>query len=77
MEWKKITEEEPKKYEEVIICSDTGKVKPATYLGGLKWSTYFQVVLWMSMPDAPTEFVVEHKEAEPPKQKRGRKKANG
>lgn len=72
MEWKKITEEEPKKFEEVIICSDTGKVKPATYFGGFKWSTYLQVALWMPMPDAPAEFSIEH--SEPEKKKRGRKK---
>lgn len=74
MEWKKITEEEPQKFEEVIICSDTGKVKPATYFGGYKWSTYLQVVLWTPMPEAPAEIGKHNK---PEQKKRGRKKANG
>jgi hypothetical protein len=76
MEWIKLSEKEPKKYEEVIICSDTGIVKSATYLGNLKWTTYNQVILWMHMPDAPNDF--EDKEEEPiveqPKKKRGRPK---
>ena len=76
MEWINISEREPKKYEDVIICSDTGKVKSATYFGSLKWSTYLQVVLWMPMPEAPVELVGESNKTEPLKKKRGRKKVN-
>lgn len=76
MEWIKISEKEPMKYEEVIICSDTGIVKSATYMGNLKWTTYNQVVFWMPMPDAPNDF--DEKEETPvveqPKKKRGRPK---
>lgn len=74
MEWIKISEKEPKKYEDVIICSDTGIVKSATYLGGFKWTTYNKVVLWMPMPDAPNYIESEEEVpiVEQSKKKRGR-----
>lgn len=76
MEWIKISDKEPEKYKEVIICSDTGIVKSATYMGNLKWTTYNQVVFWMPMPDAPNDF--DEKEETPvveqTKKKRGRPK---
>lgn len=76
MEWFKISEKEPEKYEEVIICTDTGRVKSATYMGGLKWTTYSQVNFWMPMPNAPKD-VIKKEEVpivEQPKKKRGRPK---
>ena len=76
MEWIKISDKEPEKYKEVIICSDTGIVKSATYMGNLKWTTYNQVVFWMPMPDAPKDLVKKEEEPviEQPKKKRGRPK---
>lgn len=44
MEWIKVSEKEPDKYEEVIICTETGVVKSATYMGVSKWTTYNKVV---------------------------------
>ena len=76
MEWINISKGEPKKYEEVIICTDTGKVKSAIYFGNAKWSTYMPVVLWMSMPEAPVEFLTKNEETEPIKKKRGRRKVS-
>ena len=76
MEWFKISDKEPEKYEEVIICTDTGKVKSATYMGGFKWTTYSQVDFWMPMPKPPQN-VSKEKETpvvEQPKKKRGRPK---
>lgn len=74
--WKKlqIPDQEPKQYEEVIVCSDEGKVKSAAYLGNGKWSTYLVVALWTEMPKAPIDLLsgVDGTDSEP--KKRGRKK---
>ena len=74
MEWFKLSDKEPEKYEEVIICTDAGRVKSATYMGGLKWTTYSNVVFLMPMPKAPKGLVKKEEEpvVEQPKKKRGR-----
>lgn len=76
MEWIKLSDKEPEKYEEVIVCTDMGSVKSAKYMGGLKWSTYSQVDFWMPMPKAPKNDVKkeEYPVIEQPKKKRGRPK---
>lgn len=75
MEWIKFSEKEPEKYEEVIVCSDTGIVKSAKYMGGSKWTTYSQVVFWMPMPKAPNDIAKKEETViEQPKKKRGRPK---
>ena len=76
MEWFKLSEKEPEKYEDVIICTDTGSVKSAKYMGGLKWSTYSNIVFWMPMPNAPKGLTKEEEApvVEQPKKKRGRPK---
>jgi hypothetical protein len=76
MEWIKLSDKEPEKYEEVIVCTDMGSVKSAKYMGGLKWSTYSQVIMWMPMPYAPNEITEKEEETvvEQPKKKRGRPK---
>lgn len=76
MDWNKLPEQEPKKYEEVIVALDDGKVKTAIYMGNHKWSTYCNVVLWMPMPESPIDKFV-YSEDEPVKKKRGRKKKVG
>ena len=74
--WKKlqIPDQEPKQYEEVIVCSDEGKVKSAAYLGNGKWSTYLVVALWTEMPKAPTDLLSGVEDVEAAPKKRGRKK---
>lgn len=76
MEWFKLSDKEPEKYEDVIVCTDTGNVKSAKYMGGLKWSTYSQVDFWMPMPDAPNDIAEKEEEpvVEQTKKKRGRPK---
>lgn len=76
-DWIKITDKEPKKYQDAIVCSDSGVVKSAIYLGNYKWTTYTNVILWMPMPTAPEEVInkaVEDGVVTQPKKKRGRKK---
>lgn len=75
-EWKKlqIPDQEPKQYEEVIVCSDEGKVKSAAYLGNGKWSTYLTVALWTDMPKAPVDLMSGTENVEDVPKKRGRKK---
>lgn len=77
MDWNKLPEQEPKKYEEVIVALDDGKVKTAIYMGNHKWSTYCNVVLWMPMPESPIDKFVYNEDVEPVKKKRGRKKKVG
>jgi len=74
MEWINVKTEQPQKYQNVIICSNDGKVKSAIYLGDNKYNTYFNVVYWQPFPEAPED--IETDDAEPVK-KRGRKKKNG
>ena len=73
MEWINVSDRFPKLYQEVIICSDEGRVKAATYLGNSKWNTFLNVVWWMSLPEAPEINNNITVEEEQPK-KRGRKK---
>lgn len=73
MDWININDKWPDKYQNVIICSDTGVVKSAMCLGNKKFATYLQVVYWMPMPEAP-KFKVEEIEDKPEKKKRGRPK---
>lgn len=73
MDWININDKLPERYKEVIICSDTGVVKSAIYIGNNKFTTYLQVAYWMPMPEAPKIETVEIKE-EPVKKKRGRPK---
>lgn len=70
MDWNNAKTQPPEKYQEVIICSDEGKVKSAIYLGDGKYNTFLNVVCWQPMPKAPEN--IEGAEAEP--KKRGRKK---
>lgn len=70
MDWINVKTQPPKKYQEVIICSDEGKVKSAIYLGDGKYNTFLNVVYWQSMPEAPEN--IENDKVEPVK--RGRKK---
>ena len=74
MEWIKVGDKEPDKYQNVLICTDDEIVKAVTYMGAGKWSTYCKVIGWMPYPEpmkvAPEESSVA---VEQPK-KRGRKK---
>lgn len=73
MDWININDKWPEKYQDVIICSNTGVVKSAMYLGNKKFATYLKVVYWMNMPEAPKIETVEI-EDKPVKKKRGRPK---
>ncbi len=70
MDWIDAKTQPPKVYQEVIICSDEGKVKSATYLGNGKYNTFLNVEWWQPYPEPPKMIVVE---TEAPK-KRGRPK---
>ena len=70
MNWINAKTQPPERYQEVIICSDEGKVKSAIYLGDGKYNTFLNVVYWQPMPEAPDD--IESDTAEP--KKRGRKK---
>ncbi len=76
MEWIKVSEQEPKQFEEVIACLSGGTVKAVTYVGDHKWTTYRTVVLWAHMPETPWELLNGDggESEEPQKKKRGRKK---
>ena len=70
MNWINAKTQPPERYQEVIICSDDGKVKSAIYLGDGKYNTFLNVVYWQPMPEAPDD--IENTEVVAPK--RGRKK---
>lgn len=53
MEWINAKEQPPKPYQEIMICSDEGKVKPATYLGNGKYNTFLNVEWWQPYPTPP------------------------
>ena len=80
MEWNYLSDNKyPDKFEEVIICSNLGKVKSAIYMGNKKWNTFFDVVCWTPFPEAPTQVVGVNSASikEPEQKKRGRPKKNG
>ena len=70
MDWINAKEQPPKPYQDIIICSDEGKVKPATYLGNGKYNTFLNVEWWQPYPAPPKTIETE---TEAPK-KRGRPK---
>ena len=70
MDWININDCLPEKYQDVIVCTDTGRVKTALHMGNGKFDTYMKVLYWMDMPEAPKMEVAE----EPVKKKRGRPK---
>ena len=70
MDWINAKEQPPKPYQDIIICSDEGKVKPATYLGNGKYNTFLNVEWWQPYPAPPQTIITE---TEVPK-KRGRPK---
>lgn len=72
MEWINAKEQPPKPYQEIMICSDEGKVKPATYLGNGKYNTFLNVEWWQEYPTPPVTIV---NETTAPK-KRGRPRKN-
>ena len=74
MEWIDAKKNPPEMYQEIIICSDERRVKPAIYLGNGKYNTYLNVVYWQPLPEAPK--VGADKCVETVK-KRGRPKKNG
>jgi hypothetical protein len=72
MEWININDRLPERFQEVIMCSDEGKVKSAVHMGDGKFNTFLQVVYWQPMPKAPE---MNNKEIdEPVKKRRGRPK---
>jgi len=71
MDWFDINNDQPKKYEEVIVASINGIVKSAIYLGNGKFTTYLNITHWMHMPEAPK---LQTMESEPVKKTRGRPK---
>lgn len=77
MDWININDKEPEPFQEVIICSDMGRVKSAIYMGKGKWNTFFNVVLWQPLPESPIKLVEDEVPVEPVKKKRGRPKKNG
>ena len=72
MDWININDRWPEKYQDVIICSNEGIVKPALHMGNGKFNTYIQVVYWMPYPKAPDN--LKHIDVDEPKKKRGRPK---
>ena len=70
MNWINAKTQPPEKYQQIIICSDEGKVKSAIYLGDGKYNTFLNVVYWQPLPEAPEN--IENDKVEPVK--RGRKK---
>jgi hypothetical protein len=75
MNWINIKDQQPKLFQEVIICSNFGNVKSAIYMGNGKWNTFVEVAYWQPFPNPP-ETLNETKEApvDPIKKKRGRPK---
>lgn len=73
-DWINVNDDKPKKFEEVIIASSDGLVRPVTYLGNGKFTTYLTVEYWTHMPEAPK---TEKKLVEEPIKKRGRPKKCG
>ena len=73
MDWININDKMPEKYQEILVCSNEGRVKAATYMGGGKWSTYLPIVYWAPFP-APPDGLVETPIEEPKKKRRGRPK---
>ena len=73
MNWINVNTKPPEKFEEVIVATDTGKVKSAIYTGNGKFTTYMNVTHWMPMPKAP-EAIEEAEVEEPVKKRRGRPK---
>lgn len=71
MDWINAKTQLPEKYQEVIICSDEGRVKSAIHLGDGKYNTFLNVAYWQPFPEAPEN--IEDVEVGVPK-KRGRKK---
>lgn len=74
MEWINIADQEPDKYQEVIICSNDDTVKSAIYMGNGKWNTYLKIDCWQPFPKAPKRKIVTTTEEKPIKKKRGRPK---
>ena len=75
MEWNYISDNKyPAQFEEVIICSNFGRVKAATYMGNHKFNTFFDVVCWTSFPEAPIKPNTETQVVESVNKKRGRPK---
>ena len=70
MDWININDKWPEKYQDVIICTNEGIVKPSLHMGNAKFTTYMQVAYWMPMPEAPKIEKIE----ETPKKRRGRHK---
>ena len=73
MDWININDKLPEKYQDVIICTNDGIVKPSLHMGNAKFTTYMQVAYWMPMPEAPKI----EKTEETPKKRRGRPKKEG
>lgn len=71
MDWININDKRPEKYQEVLVCSNEGRVKTAIYMGNEKWSTYVPIVYWQPFP-APPDGLVEIPIEEPKKKRRGR-----
>lgn len=77
MEWNYISDNKyPDQFEEVIICSNLGRVKAATYMGNHKFNTFFDVVCWTSFPEAPIKSDINTSEVKMAQKKRGRPKKN-
>ena len=77
MNWIKLSEEKPTKYQEVLVCTDQKRIKQVIYMGDGKFSTFSNVVAW-AMPEPPEWIEApEVENAEPVKKKRGRPKKNG
>ena len=75
MEWININDKKPNPYQEVIICSNEGRVKSAIYMRDGKWNTFIPVVYWMPYPNPPVATTnTTEAPVEAPKKKRGRPK---
>ena len=74
MEWIKVTDKEPDKYQDVLVCTEDFKVKAVMYMGAGKWSTYCKIIGWMPFPEPMKEVPEESKDAAVQPKRRGRKK---